>query len=62
VTPRYLNTQSAADYLGISERKVRYLIEEGKLRSYNFDGCRRLKVDDLDEYAEARADRQEAVA
>ena len=59
---RFVTERQASEYLGLSDRMVRKLRTQGKLPSYKFGESRRYKLDDLDAYAEARLDTEEAVA
>jgi excisionase family DNA binding protein len=47
---KFLTIQEVADELGISERSVWRLIEEGELLSHKFGASTRVKREDLDAY------------
>lgn len=51
--PRWLGTQEAARYLGVTARTLYRFIDEGKLPAYRLGRVIRLKVDDLDAFLEA---------
>jgi excisionase family DNA binding protein len=50
VRHKFLTVREVAEELNISERSAWRLIEDGELPSYLFEGCRRVKRQDLEEY------------
>lgn len=43
--PNYVSVKSAANYLGVAERTVRRMIEDGRLTGYRLEGARFVRVD-----------------
>jgi excisionase family DNA binding protein len=60
MTPRWLTTTDAAQYLGISPAALRKRVERGEVSSHKLGRRLWFKVDDLDALMEAH--RQEAWA
>ncbi len=60
VHPRLLNSPEAAIYLGVSETKLRELLERGEVSSVRIDGCVRFDVRRLDRRTYSRAPPREA--
>ena len=50
--PRWMGTQEAARYLGITPRTLYRFIDEGRLPAYKMGRVIRLKADDLDAFLE----------
>jgi excisionase family DNA binding protein len=50
--PRWMGTQEAARYLGITPRTLYRFIDEGRLPAYKMGRVIRLKGDDLDTFLE----------
>jgi excisionase family DNA binding protein len=47
IAPEYVNTKSAAEFLGISENALRILVCRGKIPSHKFGRRLRFKISDL---------------
>jgi excisionase family DNA binding protein len=48
--PRYLTVRSIVRERGIGERAIERALRDGKLACYRFDGWRRIRDDDLEEW------------
>jgi len=47
IEPEYVNTESAAEFLGISENALRILVCRGKIAAYKFGRRLRFKISEL---------------
>lgn len=50
VSPRLLSSPQAAQYLGISETKLREMVTSGRITETRIDGCVRFDVRRLDRF------------
>lgn len=53
--PRYITIPAAAGYLSLCDRTIRRAISRGELRGFKFGKALRVRIDELDEWAEKRA-------
>lgn len=50
IQPGLLSLEDAAGYLSISERKLKYLAQQGRIPAVRIDGCRRFRLADLQQF------------
>jgi excisionase family DNA binding protein len=43
--PDYVSVKNAADYLGVTERTIRRMIDDHRLTGYRLEGSRFIRVD-----------------
>lgn len=60
IPPRLLTSAQAAEYLGVSEGKLRDLVSTGRLAEARIDGCVRYDIRRLDRYVDGLGPDDEA--
>lgn len=53
-TERYVKALEAANYLGISERKLRQMVSVNRVPHHRVDGSLRFKLSELDEWSRVK--------
>lgn len=59
--PLILNIDEAAYFLGLSKRKIQYLIKSRSLPSVKIDGSIRIRLQDINQFLESRVRKAVAI-